>query len=145
MEQNPFLKRFKQDRVAVISAGVICFLLGVALFGNLLAPYPYDLQNTPQALQGPNRLHWMGTDELGRDLFSRLIYGTRISMAVSLLTALSALVFGTVYGAISGYIGGKTDNLMMRAVDVIYALLIVIANLVVDILYTWIDPRVKLS
>ena len=99
MEENRLWKRFMEDRAAVAGAGIIFFLLGVALFGNLLAPYPYDLQNTAESLSAPGRAHWMGTDELGRDLFSRLIYGTRISMAVSLLTALSALVLGTCYGA----------------------------------------------
>lgn len=122
MARDSLWGKLKQEPIALISSAIICFLIGVALFGNLVAPYPYDLQNTPQALQPPNHLHWMGTDELGRDLFSRLIYGTRISMAVSLMTAISALLFGTLYGAISGYAGGKTDNVMMRAVDVTYAL-----------------------
>ena len=122
MERNQFWKRFKQERAAVAGAGVIFLLMGVALFGNLVAPYPFDLQNTSESLQAPGRAHWMGTDELGRDLFSRLIYGTRVSMAVSLLTAFSALLLGTLYGAVSGYIGGRTDNLLMRMVDVIYAL-----------------------
>ncbi|HLG23052.1 MAG TPA: ABC transporter permease [Candidatus Manganitrophaceae bacterium] len=122
MERNQFWKRFRQERAAVAGAGVIFLLMGVALFGNLVAPYPFDLQNTSESLQAPGRAHWMGTDELGRDLFSRLIYGTRVSMAVSLLTAFSALLLGTLYGAVSGYIGGRTDNLLMRMVDVIYAL-----------------------
>lgn len=104
------------------SLGVILFLLVVALFGNAVAPYPFDLQNTTESLSPPTRAHWMGTDELGRDLFSRLISGTRVSMSVSFLTALSALVFGTLYGAISGYVGGRTDDIMMRGVDVLYAL-----------------------
>ncbi|HEY5599145.1 MAG TPA: ABC transporter permease, partial [Candidatus Manganitrophaceae bacterium] len=122
MERSQFWARFRQDRTAVAGAGVIFLLMGVALFGNLVAPYPFDLQNTSESLQAPGRAHWMGTDELGRDLFSRLIYGTRVSMAVSLLTAFSALLLGTLYGAVSGYIGGRTDNLLMRMVDVIYAL-----------------------
>ncbi|MDC4205963.1 MAG: ABC transporter permease [Candidatus Manganitrophus sp.] len=122
MKENPFWKRFKHDRLAMASLGVIVLLFIVALFGNAVAPYPFDLQNTAESLSPPSRAHWMGTDELGRDLFSRLIYGTRVSMSVSLLTALSALVLGTLYGAISGYVGGKIDNLMMRGVDVVYAL-----------------------
>ncbi|MFQ5597095.1 MAG: ABC transporter permease [Nitrospiria bacterium] len=115
-------KRFRKDRMAFVSAVIILVLLIVALFGEALSPYPYDLQDTENALAAPSRTHWMGTDELGRDLFSRLIYGTRISMAISLLTALSALVLGTLYGAVSGYVGGRVDNWMMRAVDVVYAI-----------------------
>jgi oligopeptide transport system permease protein len=122
LEENLFWNRFKHNRFAMASLGVIGLLFFVALFGNAVAPYPFDLQNTAESLSPPSRAHWMGTDELGRDLFSRLIYGTRVSMSVSLLTALSALVLGTLYGAISGYVGGKVDNLMMRAVDVVYAL-----------------------
>lgn len=122
MEENPFWKRFKQDRLATASLGVIALLIIVALFGNAVAPYPFDLQNTAESLSPPSRAHWMGTDELGRDLFSRLIYGARVSISVSLLTAFSALLLGTLYGAISGYVGGKIDNWMMRGVDVVYAL-----------------------
>ncbi|TAK03082.1 MAG: ABC transporter permease [Candidatus Manganitrophaceae bacterium] len=121
-DERLFWKKIKHDRVALAALGVIVLLLAVALFGNRMAPYPFDLQNASESLSPPGRAHWMGTDELGRDLFSRLIYGTRVSMSVSLLTALSALILGTLYGAISGYVGGKTDNLMMRAVDVLYAL-----------------------
>ena len=115
-------KRFKQDRIAMASLGIIVLLAAAAVFGNRIAPYPFDLQNTAESLSPPSRSHWMGTDELGRDLLSRLIYGTGVSMSVSLLTALSALVLGTFYGAISGYVGGRTDNLMMRGIDVLYAL-----------------------
>lgn len=121
-DRDLFWRRLSRDRPAIVSAGIILFLLAVALFGKIVSPYPYDLQNTAEALSPPSRVHWMGTDELGRDLFSRLIYGTRISMTISFLTAISALCFGTLYGAISGYAGGKVDNLMMRAVDVIFAL-----------------------
>ncbi len=121
-EEKNFWRRFKYDRLAMASLGVILLFFFIALFGDWLAPYPYDLQETSATLLPPGRGHWMGTDALGRDLFSRLIYGTRVSMAVSLLTALSALVLGTFYGALSGYLGGKIDNVMMRAVDVLYAL-----------------------
>ncbi|MGB3940543.1 MAG: ABC transporter permease [Candidatus Manganitrophaceae bacterium] len=121
-EEKNFWRRFKYDRLAMASLGVILLFFFIALFGDWMAPYPYDLQETSATLLPPGRGHWMGTDALGRDLFSRLIYGTRVSMAVSLLTALSALVLGTFYGALSGYLGGKIDNVMMRAVDVLYAL-----------------------
>ncbi|MFY9269352.1 MAG: ABC transporter permease, partial [Candidatus Manganitrophaceae bacterium] len=121
-EEKNFWRRFKYDRLAMASLGLILLFFFIALFGDWMAPYPYDLQETSATLLPPGRGHWMGTDALGRDLFSRLIYGTRVSMAVSLLTALSALVLGTFYGALSGYLGGKIDNVMMRAVDVLYAL-----------------------
>lgn len=135
--EGRFWKRFRRDQAAVASLAVIAFLIAVALFGNSVAPYPYDLQDTSQALSPPGRAHWMGTDELGRDLFSRLIYGTRVSMSVSLLTAVSALLVGTLYGALSGYVGGRTDNLMMRGVDVLYAL----PDLLVIILITVVIGR----
>ncbi|MEC4678264.1 MAG: ABC transporter permease, partial [Nitrospirota bacterium] len=97
--------------------------------------YAHDLQDADKSLLAPSTEHWMGTDLLGRDLFSRLIYGTRISMAVSLLTGFSALILGTCYGAISGYVGGRLDNLMMRGVDVLYAipdlLLIILITVVI--------------
>jgi len=120
--QQRFWPIFRRDLLAMMSLILIVVLLLVALVGNLIAPYPHDLQETNNSLAAPDTQHWMGTDELGRDLFSRLIYGTRISMAVSLLTGISALFLGTCYGAISGYMGGRVDNAMMRGVDVLYAI-----------------------
>ena len=101
------------------------FLAVVALCAVLapwVAPYSYEAQDTLQVLASPSAAHWMGTDRLGRDLFSRLIYGARISLFIGVVTTLFALVIGTVYGAVSGYVGGRTDGIMMRVVDVVFAL-----------------------
>lgn len=106
----------------MISGGFIALICLAALTAPWLAPYPFDLQDTHSLLQGPGPKHWMGTDRLGRDLFSRLLYGARMSLSVGIFTAAFAVVIGTIYGAISGYIGGKTDNLLMRFVDLVYAL-----------------------
>ncbi|VAX26308.1 Oligopeptide transport system permease protein OppC (TC 3.A.1.5.1) [hydrothermal vent metagenome] len=135
MRRSLFLMRFRRDPLAVLSLIVILGLLFIAFFGEMMSPYPHDLQDADQSLVAPSAQHWMGTDLLGRDLFSRLIYGTRISMAVSLLTGFSALLLGTCYGAISGYVGGRLDHLMMRGVDVLYAipdlLLIILITVVI--------------
>jgi ABC-type dipeptide/oligopeptide/nickel transport system permease subunit len=117
-----FFRRLWSDRPTRWGGVVILFFLAITLVGPYLSPYPYDLQDPSSLLSPPTPSHPMGTDRLGRDLLSRLVYGTRVSMAVGLLTALSALFLGTIYGAVSGYVGGRTDNLMMRWVDVVYAL-----------------------
>ncbi len=106
----------------MISGGFILLICLAALTASWLAPYPFDLQDTHSSLQGPSALHWMGTDRLGRDLFSRLLYGARMSLSVGIFTAVFAVLFGTIYGAVSGYIGGRTDNLLMRFVDLVYSL-----------------------
>jgi oligopeptide transport system permease protein len=105
-----------------IGGGFILLICIAALAAPWLAPYPFDLQDTHAILQGPNSEHWMGTDRLGRDLFSRLLFGARMSLSVGIFTAAFAVLLGTVYGAVSGYIGGKTDNLLMRFVDLVYSL-----------------------
>ncbi|MCF8720384.1 ABC transporter permease [Nitrospina gracilis] len=102
-----------------------CFLAAIALaavFAPWLTPFSYEEQDTLNALAAPDAMHWMGTDRLGRDLFSRMLYGARVSLFLGIGTTLIALIIGTVYGAISGYIGGRTDNFLMRVVDVIFAL-----------------------
>jgi oligopeptide transport system permease protein len=93
-----------------------------ALFAPMLAPYPYDAQDTAAIYAAPTSAHWMGTDRLGRDLFSRIIHGTRTSLAIGVLSALIALILGTAYGAISGYAGGRTDQAMMRSLEALHAL-----------------------
>ena len=108
--------------MAVISLLIVLIISGAAILGPWISIYPYDLQDTRILLAPPSGEHWMGTDRLGRDLFARILYGARLSMMVGIGTALAALVFGTVYGAVSGYMGGRVDNLMMRLVDVVYSL-----------------------
>jgi oligopeptide transport system permease protein len=120
--QTSVWHRFISNRLAVVSCLIILVVCVGAMLAPWIAPYPYDFQNIQLLLSSPSMEHWMGTDRLGRDLFSRLLYGARISMVVGIGTALMALIFGTVYGAVSGYIGGRTDNVMMRLVDVAYSL-----------------------
>lgn len=114
---------------------VVALVLLAALFAPILAPHPEELQNTDALLQGVSLAHPMGTDRLGRDLFSRVLYGARVSMAVALITTLIAMALGTFLGAVSGYVGGRVDNLLMRFVDVMYSfpdlLLIIIISVVI--------------
>ena len=98
-------------------------------------PYPYDQQDMTAILQSPNTTHLLGTDNLGRDLLSRLIFGARVSLSIGFLTSIVALAVGTLYGAISGYKGGWIDHSLMRIVDVLYAipdlLLIILITVVI--------------
>src|SRR6185437_16498494 len=107
-------RKFAQNKVALIS---LFFILGVsllAIFAPYVTQYSYADQSILHRLEGPSLIHWMGTDTLGRDLYSRIIYGARMSLSVGLFTALFALVVGTFFGAIAGYYGGWLDRLLMR-------------------------------
>ena len=101
--------------------GVIVLLFLAAIFADVLSPYPYTLQNADIAYQGPTAAHPLGTDQLGRDMLSRLLHGARVSLAVGVVTQLLILLIGVPVGAVAGYFGGKVDQLLMRLVDVIYS------------------------
>ena len=105
-----------------LSVGFLSIVVLAAVFAPWAAPYSYETQDTLNTLATPSLNHWMGTDRLGRDLFSRLIYGARVSLFIGVSTTLLALLIGTIYGAVSGYAGGRTDSVMMRFVDVVFAL-----------------------
>lgn len=108
-----------------VSLASLLFILAVSVGGFLapmVAPYSPGGFEEQRILERPSRSHWMGTDGLGRDLFTRLLYGARVSITIGVGTALIALVIGTCYGLISGYAGGALDNLMMRIVDIFYGL-----------------------
>ena len=105
-----------------ISSGFLFIIFLVSLLAPWVAPYSYQEQDTLNILAFPGIEHFLGTDRLGRDLLSRMIYGARVSLFVGVFSTLIALVIGTVYGTVSAYVGGKTDNLMMRVVDVVFAL-----------------------
>ena len=116
------LRRLTANRLAT-AGGVFLVVLGLlALFAPLAAPQAYDEVKLPDALSPPSARHWLGTDALGRDLLSRLLYGARVSLAVGVVATLVSLVIGISYGATAGYLGGRTDGVMMRFVDILYGL-----------------------
>ena len=114
--------RLQKNRLAVIGGGVLVVLALACLFGPLFSAYSYEEQNLANGFAPPGAAHWLGTDQLGRDLLVRLCYGGRISLGVGLCATFVALTIGVVYGAVAGYVGGRTDAVMMRLVDIIYAL-----------------------
>jgi peptide/nickel transport system permease protein len=110
-------RRFKRHRLAIGSA-VVLILLGLsALLAPLLTPYTFAQQNLVERLQSPSLTHYFGTDQLGRDLFTRVLYGGRISLLVGISVAITAGVVGGVVGALAGFYGGWIDNLLMRVTD----------------------------
>lgn len=115
------MRRRKQRRKLMIFAAVILIMLTVALLAEVIAPYDPYQQNLQQSLQSPDSFHIFGTDRYGRDVFSRVLSGGRITIFSSLLLVIAVAVFGTVVGLISGYCGGKTDIVLMRICDVFLA------------------------
>ena len=115
------LKRIPTAYFAFWVIAAICLVALLSWMGFSLCPYSFD-QTSTDFLAGPSSQHLMGTDELGRDLLSRIGYGASLSIAIGLTTAAVAFVIGTLYGAISGYVGGKIDTLLMRGVDIAYSL-----------------------
>ena len=105
--------------LSVLFLGALLILTGI---GPWLSPYTYDRQDSHALLQNPSIAHWMGTDKLGRDLLTRLMVGGRLSLAIGAASAGAALMIGTLYGGISGYKGKNLDQVLMRFVDVVFAL-----------------------
>lgn len=113
--------RLIANRLALFGLIVILIITFMAVFAPLVAPYDYREQNWGQTYQSPSREWPMGTDDVGRDMLSRMIYGARVSMAVGLGAQVIVLLIGVPIGAIAGYTGGWVDNALMRFVDVMYA------------------------
>lgn len=117
-----FLARLLKTRMAPISLAIIILLILTAIFAPLLAPYPPAEQNFADALSGPSRAHLAGTDQLGRDTFSRVIYGARVSIQVGLVAVGISLLIGTTLGLIAGYAGVSiVDSVIMRFMDALLA------------------------
>lgn len=119
-------RRLKLNKVAVFSLYTLIFLIVVAVFGPMLIKFDYATQNYKMSNINPNSTYWFGTDALGRDLFSRILWGARISLSVGVVSAIINFVIGVIYGGISGFYGGTIDMLMMRIVDILYAVPVVL-------------------
>jgi len=114
--------RLAKNRLAVGGGFFLTFMVALALATPWLAPYANDAQDLNLGAASPGAAHWLGTDTLGRDLFTRILYGGRISLMVGFAATAVSLLVGVLYGAIAGYVGGRTDSILMRIVDILYAL-----------------------
>ena len=114
-------RRFSRNRMALVGLFLVGLLLFIAVFADFIAPYAYDAADPVQALQFPSAEHWMGTDEVGRDVYSRILFGTRVSLAVGLGVMAIALLIGVPLGLAAGLLGGPVDFLIMRLVEVFTA------------------------
>jgi len=128
------MRRFRRNKLAMFGLVIVALLVFAALFANIIAPYPFDKANVMDALQFPSSEHWLGTDEVGRDVYSRIIYGARISLLVGFSSQAIALLIGVPLGLAAGLLGGKVDWLVMRMVEVMTALpALLIALLLISI------------
>lgn len=125
------IRKLYNRKTAFIGMIICIIMVLTALFGSLLCPYPPDQTNTKNALEAPGAAHWFGTDELGRDLLSRVLDGARISLLVSIVSVTIALVLGAVLGLLSGYIGGKADAALSVVIEAICAFPMILLGLVI--------------
>jgi peptide/nickel transport system permease protein len=116
-----FWSHFLKNRLAVAGFGIVVGLLIIAISAPLLAPYDPTLQSLPDKRTKPGGKFLLGADEFGRDILSRLIYGTRVALLVGTISIAIALVFGMILGTVSGFFGGMVDNLIMRILDILLA------------------------
>ncbi|WP_367566698.1 ABC transporter permease subunit [Lacrimispora sp.] len=134
---SEMIRKFKKQKNAVIALGFVLFLVFLGVFGPMLAPYGINEYNYSSILKGPSSAHWFGTDEFGRDLFSRILHGTRISLSIGLMAVTAGAICGTLLGLIGGYYGGVIDSVIMRICDTLFAFPgIILAIAIVAILGT---------
>jgi peptide/nickel transport system permease protein len=140
------IKEILNNKQIIFGIVVILFMFSVAILAPLLATHnPYKLNLSPdERLQPPSREHWFGTDDLGRDLFSRMVHGARISLSVGFIAVAIMLLIGVILGALAGYYGGWIDNLIMRFVEIMmcfprfYLILMILAFLGPSIVYVMV-------
>jgi peptide/nickel transport system permease protein len=115
-------RRLKRSKMAMCGLAIIGLLFATAIFADIIAPYPYAQQNLKETFQDPSFKHLFGTDDFGRDIFSRIVYGARISLEVGFLSVGISIIVGGFLGAIAGYYGGKLDQLIMRSMDILLSI-----------------------
>lgn len=114
--------RLRKNKLAMFGLGFLVFVVLVCVLAPWIMPYGYEEQDLRLGASGPSAAHWLGTDTFGRDLLTRIVFGGRVSLMVGFIATIVALLVGVTYGAIAGYVGGRVDAVMMRLVDIFYAL-----------------------
>ncbi len=115
-------QRLRKNKMAVGGGITLLLFILMALLTPWLAPYSYEAQNLDLGASPPSAAHWLGTDVFGRDVLTQVMYGGRVSLAVGFIATAVALLIGVTWGAVAGYVGGRVDAVMMRIVDILYAL-----------------------
>ncbi len=114
-------RRLRRNRAAIVGAGIVGMFVLLAILAPVLVPFNPTQGDLKDRLQPPSMTHWLGTDELGRDILSRILFGARISLEIQIVAVLLSLVIGVALGSVGGYLGGYVDNLIMRSMDVLLA------------------------
>ena len=138
------LARLAANRLAVVGIIPIVLLFFIAIFGPYLTPYDFLAQDFTARLASPSSEHWLGTDELGRDVFSRILYGARTAVSVGVISTVISLVVGIIMGSLAGYLGGRVDMLVVWLTDVTRSmpalLLAIVINLTLKVpLEAWLE------
>ncbi len=128
-------RRLRGDRLAMAGLATLCTLTLLALLAPWISPWDYAFQQLDLGATPPSAAHWFGTDTLGRDLFTRLLYGARLSLLVGIVATAVAMLVGVSYGVVAGYVGGAVDATMMRAVDVLYSLPFMIFIILITVVF----------
>lgn len=113
------LKRLSRNKLSVVGGIIMILMILAAIFAPVIAPYSYQAMDGAHILEGPSRLHLCGTDNLGRDILSRLLYGARYSLALGFISVIAAQFFGVIIGSVVGFYGGALENVVMRMLDII--------------------------
>ena len=131
---------FTKNKRAVFGLIILVIVVLMAILGPVFSPFSYEDQNIALRNAAPTAQHLFGTDKMGRDIYVRILYGARISLGVGIVAAIVNLILGTLYGGIAGYVGGKTDMVMMRFVDIIYS---VPSMLYIVLIMLWLGAGVS--
>jgi len=129
------IRRIRRNKLAVVGFWIIIALLVVAVVGPMVSPYSYEDQDLDNTFQSPTLRHPFGTDQLGRDQLTRVMYGSRISLAVGIVCAALNFLIGVTYGGIAAYFGGRVDEIMMRIVDILYGIPTLIIVILLTVLF----------
>ncbi|MBR1585254.1 MAG: ABC transporter permease [Clostridia bacterium] len=116
------LRQFSRNKMAVCGLVIICLLVLMAILAPVLAPYDYRMIDPIHANQSPSAEHWFGTDNLGRDIFTRILYGARYSLSLGFLSSMLTAVLGITLGALAGFFGGKVENVILRLCDIVQSI-----------------------
>ena len=138
MNNSPWkdaLDRLISNKLSLIGSLYILFIIFLALITPFIAPYDYAYQNLELGPSPPSAEHWLGTDTLGRDLLTRMMYGSRVSLMVGFLATIVALTIGVTWGTVAGFVGGKVDTIMMRIVDILYGIPFIIFVILLMVIF----------